>query len=80
MRLSRAREFYVSSKGDRWEIGRDPTGHLQIMYRPNSASGVVNVTDVGTFLVSRQPGPVHDALLDLLRNGTLDAAPRASDG
>lgn len=75
MPVADAREFYVSSNGDRWEVGRDDAGHLQIVHRPNAPSGgKASVMDVGTFLATRHPGSEHAALLDLLRTGKLDAA------
>ena len=74
MQLPNARAFYTSSNGDRWEVGRDDAGHLQVVHHPNPASGgSVSVTDVGMFLATHHPGPEHDALLDLLRSGKLDA-------
>lgn len=75
MNVQNAREFYTSSNGDRWEVGRDAAGHLQVMHIPNLASGgKTSVTDIGMFLAGRRNlGPEHNALLALLRSGDLDA-------
>ena len=77
MYLPDGRDFYVSSNGDRWEVGRDTQGHLQIVHHPNDAScGKKSVTDLGTFLAGRREfGPEHNALLELLRSGSLDMHP-----
>ncbi len=74
MPLREARELYVSSNGDRWEVGRDLDGKLVVVHRPNEASGGnITVRDVGLFLAERSNlGPEHQALMELLRSGWLD--------
>ena len=65
------KEFYRSSNGDRWLLGRDvQSGSLFVRHEANAASGG-HTTDVGIgyFLTCSPQHPEHDALLRLI--GTL---------
>jgi hypothetical protein len=75
MKLQELRELYVSPNGDRWDVGRDSSGRLQVVHRANEASGgSVTLLDIGTFLTMRHNlGPEHQALIHLLRSGSLDS-------
>jgi hypothetical protein len=64
MKLQELRELYVSPNGDRWDVGRDSSGRLQVVH---------TLLDIGTFLSMRHNlGPEHQALIQLLRSGSLD--------
>lgn len=75
MQFKEKRELYVSPNGDRWDVCRDAENKLQVVHRANDASGGnVSVMDVGTFLSTRRNlGPEHQALIHLLRSGSLNA-------
>ena len=72
MRLEKERELYVSSNGDRWDVGRDKGGSLVVVHRPNpSSGGNISATDIGMFLATGEHGPEHQALMRLLKAGEL---------
>jgi len=75
MKVIERRELYVSQNGDRWDVVRNGEGKLQVVHRANEASGgKVSVMDIGTFLSSHHnKGPEHQALIHLLRTGSLNA-------
>ena len=72
--LTDRRELYVSENGDRWDVCRDASGKLEVVHSANQASGgAVSTMDFATFLAQRHNlGPEHQALLSLLRSGSLD--------
>jgi hypothetical protein len=72
--MSERREFYRSSNGDSWFLGREPTnGHAYIIHQPNAPSGGhLSPIELGEFLRLGN-GPEQQALLRLI--GTLVEVP-----
>ena len=74
MYITDRQELYVSSNGDRWEVGRDSKSRPVVIHTPNERSGgTTSISDLGAFLAVAHFGPEHSALLRLLRDGALDA-------
>jgi len=65
------REFFTSSNGDRWSLGRDEdTGSAFVVHKANRPSGgSVTELDIETFLGRNPDAPEGRALLQLI--GTL---------
>ncbi len=67
--MTKARQIYASSNGDRWSLIRTTAGEICVRHEANAASGG-HVADIalGTFLASGK-GPEQQELLRLI--GTL---------
>ena len=64
------REFYASSNGDRWFIGRGDASKAFVRHKANGPSGgAVTHIEVGVFLGGNADAPECSALLRLI--GTL---------
>jgi hypothetical protein len=71
MHITDRTELYVSSNGDRWELGRDSKDRRVVIHTPNAKSGgTVSITDAAVFLSASHYGPEHQALLAILHAET----------
>ncbi|KAA5613804.1 hypothetical protein [Rhodovastum atsumiense] len=66
--MTRTRELYESSSGDRWLLVSDPdTERVFVRHEPNVASGGRrSEIGIGEFLTRGGHGPEHQALLHLI--------------
>ena len=76
--LSYLREFYASSNGDRWFLGRrDGTQEAYVVHQANAPSGGTRTElDLDAFLGRAPRSPQRDSLLRLI--GTLVDEDRAN--
>src|SRR4051794_29469286 len=65
-------KIYGSSNGDRWFLIRSPEGQpLEVEHRANAASGgAITRHSVTSFLLPGNTRPEHQALRDMLHDGT----------
>jgi hypothetical protein len=61
------REIYKSSSGDTWFLVSNESGRVSVVHEPNEASGGRRTTtSITEFLSSKNEGPEHQRLLQLI--------------
>jgi hypothetical protein len=62
-----ARALYTSSSGDSWSLTRNQSGDVVVLHQPNKSSGGrPSEIELSNFLVSKNRGPEHQALRELI--------------
>jgi len=60
-------QIYTSSNGDDWFLCKNESGHVYVVHQPGEASGGERTyIGLGDFLSSRNVGPEHEALLQMI--------------
>jgi hypothetical protein len=67
MPASLIKELYTSPNGDRWDLGKDPTGNLVVCHHPKKpAGGRPSEVALDVFLAHARGAPEYQAVADAL--------------